>query len=120
MSKGISSRLTKLERRCQGDGLSEHAQWYAERLEDWPDKYLLDKQGQSLSSERAAEVKVQCRQLAARLRAGEFDEHEDEDRAIWEIAKALPNEVIHGMARFDEMILADELPDDVRDWMERV
>ncbi len=118
MSKAMANRLARLEERCHGEGLPEHARWYAERLEDWPEKYLLEKQGRPLSPEQAAEEKVQCRQLAARLRVGELGQQEDHDLAVWEIAGALPREVLHWFASVDEMILADELPDDVSKWLE--
>jgi len=120
MTRNIANRLTRLEQRCGDEaGLPRNAAWWVKRLEDWPREYLLTAQGEIPGPERTAEVKADCGQLAARLRAGELGWEEDEDRANWEIAKCLPAEVRNWMAHVDELILRGELPEDVTEWMER-
>jgi len=111
-------RTQRLERPCSEEALSKHARWYIERLSDWPEEYLRDDRGELLGPDRLAELRALCHQLAARLRAGEVGQPEDEDRALREIIRALPEEVRNGLEHINKLIMNDEMTEDLLNWME--
>ena len=94
MSKRIHSRLATAERRLfhflGGRDAPESVKRLIPVFDDWPTELMSAGRGESLTAERAEEIKRICRSIAERARGGEF-------RDLFALFEPTPGEALQGL-----------------------